>query len=90
MSKRICNNNISEYRYEHYSTPNQKEKRIKKIKSQEIKNDTIVYDINFNGIGIIGIGFVLAYESLPPLIKILLSFLFICSSLSVKEGSKEN
>ena len=84
MSKRVCNNNISEYRYEHHSMPNQK-KRIKKAVLNIEEEKTITYNINFNMIAFMGMGAVIYYEALTPTMKVLLCALFFLTGLSITQ-----
>lgn len=87
MSKRICNNNVSEYRYEHHSMPNQR-KRIKKAILNTKEENKIVYNINFNGTAFMGMGAVICCEALTSTMKVLLCTLFFLTGLSITEEEK--
>lgn len=88
MSKRICNNNVSEYRYEHHSTPNQK-KRIKNAVLKPKEEKKITYNVIFNGNAFIGIGAIVFYETLTTSMKVLLCILFLLTGLSIIEEEGE-
>lgn len=88
MSKRVCNNNVSDYRYEHHSMPHQR-KRIKSATLNSKEEKKIIYNVNFNGIAFMGMGAVICCEALTVYMKILLCILFFLTGLSITEEEGE-
>ena len=84
MSKRICNNNVSDFRYEHHSMPNQR-KRIRKATLNTKEESKIIYNINFNDTAFIGIGAVIYNEALTSTMKVILCILFFLTGLSITQ-----
>jgi hypothetical protein len=84
VSKRVCNNNVSEYRYEYHSMPNQR-KRIRKATLNTKEESKIIYNITFNGSAFVGMGAVIYCEALSSTMKILLCALFFLAGLSITQ-----